>query len=246
MKKILRHILHAVHNFLPERGVVILMYHSVGENKEYFSVTPLAFEQQMKHLATQGFNVISTTELVGILENRLPIPPRTVAITFDDGYKDNYVDAFPVLKRYKLPATIFINTERVGQDVVARNGSRLEILNIEMIKEMRASGVLTFGSHSHRHIKLGKLSEGEVVSELTTSRNILSEILGTPVSEVAYPFGSCSKLVCSVASSLFRVGYGVSKGVVTHGADMFNLRRNSIDSEVSFFEFKGIVRHGRV
>lgn len=246
MKAFLRLIIHAVYSMFPERGAVILMYHSVGANNEFFSVTPIAFEQQMNHLATQGFNVIPAHSLIEILEKKLAIPPRTVVITFDDGYKDNYVEAFPILKRYKLPATIYVSTERLGQDVVARNGSRLEILNANLIREMQGSGLVTFGSHSHRHIKLGKLSERDVASELETSRDILSRIVDAPITEVAYPFGSCSKSVCRIASNFFRAGYGVDKGVVTHSVDVFNLKRNSIDSEISFSEFKGIVRHGRV
>jgi len=107
--------------FLPYGDLVILMYHSVldfgEEERECLQpgliVSQQIFDKQMSYLA-RNHNLLSLEQLIELLKNNKPIPKRTVVITFDDGWRDNYLYAYPILKKYRVPATIFLPTDFVG------------------------------------------------------------------------------------------------------------------------------------
>ena len=91
---------------MKSRGA-ILMYHSVNESGDFFSVTPAQFRSQMELLHKRGYEVVSLPEICSRLTART-LSGKEVAITFDDGYRDNYTHAFPILKEFAFPATIFV------------------------------------------------------------------------------------------------------------------------------------------
>ena len=162
----------------------ILMYHSVAPGAGASSrlvVSPETFDKQMRFLKTRGFHVIPAEEFARNIKMNRKMPPHTVAITFDDGYKDNYTEAFPVLKKYGLPASIFIIINEVG---------RSDRLSWDEIRLMQASGLISFGSHTLRHCILPEVASAEDLSgELAGSRRILEDKLGRPVKMFAYPCG---------------------------------------------------------
>lgn len=106
--------------FLPYGDLVILMYHcildSANKEKGYFQpgliVSQQVFDRQMSYLA-RNHNLLSLEQLIEIFKNNKPIPKRTVVITFDDGWGDNYLYAYPILKKHRVPATIFLSTDFV-------------------------------------------------------------------------------------------------------------------------------------
>lgn len=246
MKNTILSILYAVLKFIPSRGAVVLMYHSVGENDEFFTVSPKVFEAQMCYVHEQGFNVVSVLDLYLMLKNGTTIPKKTVVVTFDDGYEDNFTEAFPVLSKYQIPATIFVSTERVGKQVVARKGSSLSFLTESQIKTMHESGLVAFGSHAHEHVKLGHIEPLSVSHQFETSKGILERIVGVKPYAVAYPFGSVTSAVEEKAKEFFTIGFGVKKGRVYLGDNLFAVKRNSVDSQTSMMQFKGIVMRGRI
>lgn len=131
-------------NFIQKIYIVpLIMYHSVNAKvrpkMELLIVTPQTFEKQMRFLKEWHYNVLPLESVAELIRNKKKIPARTVAVTFDDGYRDNYTYAFPILKKYNLPATIFIIVNEV--DLPDR-------LTWEEIKVMRDSGLITFGSHA--------------------------------------------------------------------------------------------------
>lgn len=162
----------------------ILMYHSVAPGADLSNrlvVSPETFDKQMRLLKERGFNVIPAEELARNIQNGRRMPLHTVAITFDDGYKDNYTYAFPVLKKYGLPATIFVITGEVG---------RSDRLSWGEIMTMRDSGLAAFGSHTLSHCILTEVpSDAELSRELSGSRALLENKLGAPVRTFAYPCG---------------------------------------------------------
>ncbi|MFA5320127.1 MAG: polysaccharide deacetylase family protein [Candidatus Omnitrophota bacterium] len=166
----------------------ILMYHSVASGagaSNRLAVSPETFDKQMRFLKTRGFNVIPAEDFARNIKENRKMPPHTVAITFDDGYKDNYTEAFPVLERYGLPATIFIIIGEVGRN---------DRLSWDEIKSMQSSGLISFGSHTLRHCILPEVASAEDLSgELAGSRRILEEKLGKPVKMFAYPCGFFDK-----------------------------------------------------
>lgn len=246
MKLHLKNIIYFLLRLLPTQGVVVLTYHSIDDNHESFTVSKENFEKQMGYLRTENFNVISLGSLIDILKDKKAIPPNAVIVTFDDGYEDNLLNAFPILKEYNIPAIIFVNTAQVGRDVVARKGTELRILSVDQIKELASSSLIEVGSHSHNHKKFTHLSEGEMIEELATSKKILEGIVSKKISCFAYPSGRVSELAQSVVSQYYMLAFGVRPGRVIHEANMLDLKRNSIDSDVTFAQFKGIVRFGRI
>jgi len=216
----------------------ILMYHSVGYNKMPFNVLPKDFEKQMNYLFKKKYNVVSLKKLVEYIKNR-NIPEKTIVLTFDDGYEDNYQFAFPVLKKYKFPATIFLTTGFIGKNS-SWTRFPLPMLKIEQIIEMHKSLLIDFEPHTWSHLKLHKLSPSEILEEIKKSKEFIESSLNKKCLFFAYPYG---KFTFKIREILKKEGFlaavTVKEGMVSLDDDLFLLKRNYIDSSVGFFEFKG-------
>ncbi len=174
----------------PQRRTLVLNYHSVRPAQLFFNSTPTrVFEQHLEWLATH-------CEVVDFAEVCTPAThkPR-VAITFDDGFRDNLEYAVPLLQKYGLKATFFISTgflerDAVILDIFARTFQTTvsDFMDAEAVRELFASG-MQVGSHAHSHRNLLSLSAQEQKEELGRSKAILEDLLGQPVQSVAYPFG---------------------------------------------------------
>ena len=130
----------------------ILMYHSIdytSDRKDRMTISPEVFAKQMRYLHDNKYNVISLEKAVSYIRDRKRPPAKTVAITFDDGYENNYKYVYPVLKRYNIPATIFIITDFVGTE---------GFLNWNEIKEMSASGLVDIESQPPTTTARGRTS----------------------------------------------------------------------------------------
>lgn len=172
-------------NFISQKYVVpIMMYHRVlSEPKpEYrLSVSVKALNRQLQFLKKNHYNVLSLEELADLIRHKKKIPPRTIALTFDDGYEDNYTNALPVLKKYNLPVTIFLIVEEIGSH---------ERLNWEEVKLMQDTGFITFGSHAMGPEPLINIkSDEELKRQIFDSKKILEERLKRPVNAFSYPEG---------------------------------------------------------
>ncbi|OGN29973.1 MAG: hypothetical protein A3A33_01470 [Candidatus Yanofskybacteria bacterium RIFCSPLOWO2_01_FULL_49_25] len=246
MKKILKEIIYAGKRILPSRGASVLMYHSVGDNKEFFTVPSSVFEHEIKYLADHRYHIIPLSQLVALLKERKPIPTRTVVLTFDDGYADNYSEVFPILQRYHVPASIFIATSFVGGARMVRRET-LPMLSWEQIREMKDSGLIEFFPHTHTHPKLTKISSAEAEQEIRESYDMLAKQLQVPQQVFAYPYGFFNaEVVDQVKSAGFHGACTVQSGIVTVETNPFCIPRNSIDSHVTFSMFKGIIQRGRI
>jgi peptidoglycan/xylan/chitin deacetylase (PgdA/CDA1 family) len=174
--------------------VPILCYHRFGSEEDKMVVSPKAFAQQMEFLHRNGYRVVRLSELASFLEGKRQLPDRAVGITIDDGYSSMYQHAFPVLKRYGFPATIFIYTDFIG----ARDA-----LTWEQMSEMVGSGLIDIQAHSKTHSNLTLRLQGESDSryrerlntEAVTPREILQRKLHINASSFAYPYGEANGLV---------------------------------------------------
>lgn len=170
--------------FLKSKYVApILMYHSIDERcrQTKLSVCPRSFERQMAFLHEHSYNVVALKALVDMIKNNTPLPPKTVAITFDDGYENNYVCAFPALKKYKIPATIFVIINNIGKEgYLSRN----------QIKEMVESGLVSIGSHTLSHAYLPSVSDREGLhKEIFQSKKIIERMTNQKDIFFSYPVG---------------------------------------------------------
>lgn len=190
--------------------VPILMYHQVGPPvaggpRRTDCVTPQRFERQMRAILDAGYRVVALHDLVQILRaGRLGDLRRSVVLTFDDGYRGQFVFACPVLQRMRLPATFFVTTGIVGKSAFLGHlaiprepaGASPPLawlpLSWDEVKEMVRQGI-DIGSHSVTHRSLGRLADQEAELEVWTSKETLERRAGIEVVLFAYPFGSESR-----------------------------------------------------
>jgi peptidoglycan/xylan/chitin deacetylase (PgdA/CDA1 family) len=178
----------------PQYVVPVLMYHSVNpvpnDSIKSLIVSPRTFERQMRFLRDHHYNVITVEALARLIKTNSKIPPKTVAVTFDDGYKDNYTYAFPVLKKYAIPATIFIIIDEVGRPLTKELKAGDARLSWQEIHQMQSSGLVDFGSHTFGAEPLvDKRSDAALKKEIVDSRAALGERLGRQVAIFSYPGG---------------------------------------------------------
>ena len=137
--------------------IIVFNYHQVDNKANPLAVSPANFEAQMKFLVDSGCITITPDELYAGLNGEIELPPKPVLITFDDGYIDNYTNAFPILKKYNLRATIFI--------IPAFTSVYPGYMTWEQLKEMESNGI-TIESHTLTHPKLEELPDDEIRNEL--------------------------------------------------------------------------------
>jgi peptidoglycan/xylan/chitin deacetylase (PgdA/CDA1 family) len=228
--------------------VPIIMYHSVNpvENPAIRSliVKPESFRRQMRFLKDHRYNVVTLSQLAKLIVSGRKLPPRTIAITFDDGYRDNYTYAFPVLKEYKIPATIFIIIDEVGRLVKDKSGD--DRLSWKEIKEMQDSGLISFGSHAMGPEPLTKISSDEELKrQVFFSKKTLEEELGVAVYAFSYPEGRFdAKIRQLVIDAGHKTAVATKLGKDYPKNDIFALRRLRISSSsdnlfVFWFETTG-------
>lgn len=183
-------------------SIPMLLYHRVGSEVDDYTVTTTRFEEDMKTLSWEGFNTLSLEQVKQRLQNAdSPLPDKPIIITFDDGYLDNYIKAFPILKKYGMKASFYIITSMIGTE---------DRLTADHILEMAAAG-MDFGSHTVTHRFLAELSPEEVKVELTQSKAELEKLLGKSVDFIAYPGGTYNTDTLRIASEA-----GYTGGLSTH------------------------------
>lgn len=218
----------------PRYVVPIMMYHNVEQidQPQPNWVSPANFEWHMTYLRNHGFHVISLDELVQAIKAGKKLSRKSIVITFDDGYENNYIHAFPVLKRYGFPATIFVPSDFVNKKGYLTSGQ---------MREMKAFGV-DIGSHSQHHVYLPEIPLQAQAVEIGQSKRELEEILGFEVKYFAYPSGGFSE---EIKRMVQEAGYqGVcttNRGYNKLNKDVFELKRvrfSDKDNRIDIFWMK--------
>ena len=182
-------------------GVPILCYHGVLDEPwgiESLFVKTSEFDAQMKYLKENGYTTLFASEISKANNYEKP-----VIITFDDGYKDVYTNAFPILKKYNLKANIYIISAWLNGDVYMSTAD---------LQEMASSSLIEVGSHTVNHKALAKLSESDIEYELKTSQEDLKKITGQNITGIAYPTGSFDSRVTNIASKYYNYGLSTING----------------------------------
>ncbi len=182
---------------------VIIMYHSVGKEGKILdgygaklNVSPAAFAKQMKFLHDHSYNVVPLAEFIKRIKTDENIPPMTITITFDDGLKNNFLHAYPILKKYNFPATIFVATDFVGKE---------KFLSWDDIKTMQENNI-SIGSHTVSHRWLPALDEKSIHKELYGSKKLLEEMTGREIKTLSYPLGAYNEKVKKIARKAGYIG----------------------------------------
>jgi peptidoglycan/xylan/chitin deacetylase (PgdA/CDA1 family) len=202
----------------------------------------------MAWLRWRRYHVLSMSDLVACLrEHRLP-PARSVIITFDDGYADNYDRAFPVLRRYRFPATVFLVSGAIGGDASWTDDPPLSgrpLLSEAQLEEMLRAGI-EVGAHTRTHPSLLELSAPDREREVQGAREDLQRRFGQVIRTFAYPFGDYD---ADVARVVLRAGFDAAccsrSGVNDPATPPFELRRVEVRGTDSLYRFALMVWHAR-
>ncbi|MDP3772099.1 MAG: polysaccharide deacetylase family protein [bacterium] len=167
--------------------VPIIVYHSVrpyffGQTRQMreFDVSPELFDRQLAYLRDNNYTVISFDALVNYLQKVTPLPDKPVVLNFDDGWKNQYTYAFPILKKYGMTATFFVFTNAIGHK---------NYLSWDNLHELEDAG-MTIADHTRSHPYLFKITDAaQLRDEIIESKKVLEDHLDRPVSLFAFPFG---------------------------------------------------------
>ena len=209
--------------------VPILMYHSVTDKVWGYTnlhVSPKEFDAQMKYLKDNKYTALDFSELEYAGEYTKPI-----LITLDDGYENNYTEAYPILKKYNIKATIFVCSGFIGNKTS---------LKVNQIKEME--GLVDIQSHTVTHSDLTKLNDESLERELKKSKEKLEEITGKKVYAFAYPAGQHNSKVIEMTKKYYE--YAVLDrpyGFYYTGEDKYTIKRKYVSRETSIKGFAELV-----
>ncbi len=203
-----------------ERCVPILMYHSITDEDElgahaYYrtKTSPARFAAQLQQLHHWGYTTCNLAQAMQGLRDKTQPAAKVVVITFDDGYRDFYSAAFPLLNRYGFSATVFLPTAYIGELPVAFKGK--DCLTWAEVRELHRHGI-QFGSHTVTHPQLHELSPGKIQEEIVNSKRTIEEKLGSAVDSFAYPYAfpqTDAGFKTMLRDTLSRAGY--QNGVCT-------------------------------
>src|SRR5271169_1939739 len=211
---------------------IILMYHNIdmppkGVRIPNLYVTPKMFRFQMWYLKKAGFKVMSLSDLLASVAAG-NLTDNVVTITFDDGYQDYYKNAYPILKSFQYPSTVYVVSDLTGNintwDFEKENITK-PLMDWDMIREMSNLGV-EIGSHTRSHPQLSMLSGEALQKELRGSKKILEEQLARKVEHFCYPYGDLNELVKEeVKKAGYRSAVTTRRGHVLDNYDSFSLPR---------------------
>ena len=225
----------------------ILLYHSidsfdVSKDKMGMAVPVQSFYDQMEYLKENNFHVISLSELIDFFSSGSTIPHKTIAITFDDGFKSILTNALPILQEFGFSATLFLNInflkKKVPKDYYC---SDWPTLNWEGVKQLHESDVY-IGSHALTHRKLTKVSDKNLHDEIVDSKGIIEQHIGENIIAFSYPHGAFNSRVKQVLkANNFRCACTSLDGTNRAHSDPYALCRTEItafDNTLTKFEKK--------
>ena len=212
--------------------VMVLNYHKIDNTFISLAVRPDDFEAQRKYLSENGYHTISPDELYDSLAGTGELPENPVLITFDDGYVDNYTNAYPILKKYGFKATIFVITSFLGKDK--------NYMTWDQARELDANGI-SIESHTVDHKSMTDLTDEQLRMELVESKKKAEKELGHPVEYMAYPTGTYNLHIAEMVKEAgYKAAFTIKYGNVDKASNIYALERVPIfhteDTNKDFLE----------
>jgi peptidoglycan/xylan/chitin deacetylase (PgdA/CDA1 family) len=235
-------------NFYIPRGVRVLCYHDIkgAYPDDFYTVAVEEFQKQMDFIAREEYSVISLEDFVEIQQINKKYS-KAVILTFDDGFKSFYRLAYPILREYRYPATLFLVTNFIHKGE--------EFLNWNEVDELHKEGLVNFGAHTSSHFMLTKISKDIALREIIESKKEIESRIGTKVQSFSYPYGAYNNFLKDLVKSLeFKIAVTDRFGSNSLAIDPFALRRITIfnsDSLLTFgkkllgaYDWRGIFKKG--
>lgn len=208
--------------------MLIVTYHAIASPSSSVCCPPAQLEEDLRRLADAGFRFVSLDECADRLSGVGQLPPRSIAVTFDDAYASVLSDGLPILLRFRVPATIFAIVSRVGGDNQWpgqwRSIRPMPLASAQQLRDLADAG-MTIGSHSLSHPVLTEVNPDVLRRELEQSADQLEQMLGRPIRHFAYPYGVRGAREVAAARRRFRTAVNATPGLVSDGADPHDLCR---------------------
>ena len=210
------------------------MYHRFNENKyPSTNIRMEIFDEQMKSIKENGYEFYNPKLFLDELKE--PKNKKKILITIDDGFKSFYNEAWPYLKKNKIPFILFISTEPVG-----KNG----YMDWDEIREIDKHDLGFIGHHSHTHEYLIEFDEAEFVDDIEIASKIFKNKLGYVPPIFSYPFGEYSLFMKNYISKNFKTAFGQHSGIIDINKDKFELPRFPINEKYGELErFKSLINY---
>ena len=226
----------------------VIMYHRVIKDESEKGVhgtyvTVEQFEEQMKYLKKKGYETVTFKDLLNNrYKQRFDKDKKWIMLTFDDGYKDNYENAFPILKKYQFKGIIYvldgIEYNKWDVDNPGNPEKRFTLMNQDELLEMQNYGI-EFGGHTSTHPRLAELSTEQVKSEIINSKSNIEKIIGKELLSFAYPYGSLNEEVKRIPQEAgYKFAVATDSGSIVFSDDLFEIRRIGIFPTNNLFNFK--------
>ena len=217
-----------------DNGILSLMYHRFNENKyPSTNIRMEIFYEQMNLIKSLGYEFIDPK--IFLNEFNKPKNKKKILITIDDGFTSFYNEAWPYLKKNKIPFILFVSTEPVG-----RNG----YMTWEQIKEIDNSKIGYIGHHSHTHEYLIDMKETDFIKDIETATKIFKNQLGYVPPIFSYPFGEYSLYMKNYIMKNFQIAFGQHSGIIDINKDKFELPRFPINEKYGELKrFKSIISY---
>lgn len=216
-------------------NVPVLLYHhvqpqaqAIEKSQASLSVDSEVFDQQMAYLASSGYTTITAKTLVDALRNKTQVSPKSILVTLDDGYKDNFDYAYPIFQKYRITANLLIPTGLLGG---------ANYMSWDQVKEMKNSGLIYLIDHSWSHYSVNYGSAEKIKYEINTAKQQLQENTGQEVDIFGYPYGGFDDLSINVLKEEgFRGAFSTIPGHWQCDSFIMALHRNRIgNSPLSYY-----------
>jgi peptidoglycan/xylan/chitin deacetylase (PgdA/CDA1 family) len=231
-----------------QNGFRVLMYHQIDpERSDALTVKLEDFEKQLRYLLWFRYHIISLSDVLSFIEKGTSLPPKSVLLTFDDGYQNNFEYVLPLLKKYNVKATIFLPVRYIGKINAWDNGSE-PLMDFDTLNAARPH--FEYALHSFSHQNMAEMSDAQLSEDLSACYTTLQENNFTFLPALAYPYGRFSKkpkfyiLLKETGIQLaFRIGNKVNMLPLK---DRYAVKRIDIKGTDSFWTFKTKLTKGRV
>ena len=233
------------------------MYHMISKHKKGskfngLRVDPILFEKQIKYLIDNNWTFYTMSELI---ENKESLPKKSIAITFDDGYEDNFTNAFEILKKHKIKATIYLVIDRHNREWSSKRKAKNNDgelmkepkLSDDQIRIMIDSGLVEIGSHTLTHDNLSNISKQQKYDEIYKSKEIIENTFNIKCNSFCYPFGLMDNDDWKIVKDANYTNATTTKKGIYNLKDVnpFLISRVTISGKDNFLAFKLKLKTGK-
>jgi len=216
-----------------QRKLLILNYYHVTDvsdnnNSSRIHISYDTFSTHISTLLNWCYYPITMDDLVQFFYNDIDLPSKALLVTFGNGYKDIFTKALPVLKRFNIPAHIFLVSDFLEKEFDLNNSGepdvRNKLLSLTDIIKLKKTGLISFGSHSRTHKKLTELSDEDLHNEIAGSKFKLEKLIGTEIPSFCYPFGIFNnRIIQSVSDAGYKFAFIPEKTRLKKELDFYSI-----------------------